>query len=343
MYSYVSFLTLLFWLLTAEAVVVPDFYQINLPVTSETEAVSEKQLLLNRSLQALILKMTAQQEMLRVEPIIAALEHPERFVKTYRFVAQPVPTFQVLYDANLIEALFKAAQLPVWGKNRPLILVWCLVKKTPQSDFEIDNNPEWATELDMLSRKWGLPLVMPTLDLEEVSQVRSQDIMTGNFSLLNQVAERYGAEVNLVIRLEEHHESSVWAAHWQLLVGDQKILWQQSAKTEKIILDQGVETVARNLQKRYAVTLNQSLGAVTIEVSSIQNLQEYARLLQYLKNSPAVASVRIERVQGDQIKIQVVPKSNPSDLDHALTAEGRLIKINTPTDAQIAQYRWRSS
>jgi DnaA family protein len=336
MYSCVSFLTLLFWLLTAEAVVVPDFYQINLPVASEAEALSDKQALLSRSFQALILKMTAQQEMLQAPQVVVALQSPERFIKTYTFAAQPTPTFQVLYDSNLIEGLFKSAQLPLWGKNRPLILVWCVVKKTPQSAFEIDNNPEWAAELDVLSRKWGLPLVMPALDLEEVSQVSAQDIVTGNFEILKQVAERYGAEVNLVIRLEEQSAPLPWEAHWELLVGDQKILWRQSAKTEQIILKEGVETVARNLQKRYAVTLNQSSGVVNVEVSSIKNLQEYARLLQYLKNNSSVASVRVEQVQGDRIKIQVVPKSNISDLDQALTADGHLIKKNKSTDSLVS-------
>lgn len=329
----VRFLTVFLWLWSAEAVVLPDLYQINVPVASEEEARLEKNTLLKRSFETLLFKMNPSPDILRLSSIAFASQNPERFIKTYTFVADPAPHFQVSYDSNLIEALFKSAQLPLWGKNRPLCLVWLLLEGQTEGVISFESNPDWGVELDQLSRKWGLPLVMPLLDLEEVSQISVQDITMGNMSVLKQAAERYSADANVIVRLQEISPDA-WSADWALLLDNEKITWQQRAPTEKILLAEGLQTLALHLQKRYASTSGQSEAVIQIEVNQVTHAQEYAKLLQYLKGLPFIAAVQVQSVQGSQVILQLTPKDSIASLEQTFASDGHLVKI------QGSQYRW---
>src|SRR5690606_32339817 len=148
-----------------------------------------------------------------------------------------------------------AAGVPLWGANRPAVLVWLAVDQDGRRELI---GPEGASgllaPLEQRAAARGLPLVMPLLDLEDTGIVSSDSVWNLDQATVARASKRYAHDAVLLGRVLRS-ASGQWHGQWQLQMQMQDLQWSdQVAGNSAAEAVQGViDAVAQRLAERYSV------------------------------------------------------------------------------------------
>src|SRR5690606_37086418 len=126
---------LLVWCLSlsAQAVMVSELYDMQVPVADQSAASRDPAI--QEALMLVLAKVGGEQGAAQHELLQQQLSNPEVFVKSFRYVRDEADAslqLKVSFAPNLIDDVLRQAQLPVWGKSRPLVLLWQAVEDNRQ-------------------------------------------------------------------------------------------------------------------------------------------------------------------------------------------------------------------
>lgn len=170
-------------------------------------------------------------------------------------------SLSIRYNPIDVQRILKNADIPIWGEVRPLILAWVAIDNG-QGEFEIvnqDSKNELWQALELISQKYGLPLMMPLMDVTDLHQVEVNDVLNASVKTLKKAGERYAPEALLIGKIfkTDNGVQTKW-----LLVLDKK-QWQWETQTEK--LEQSIAITM--------ATVNQSLAKHFLEVEAKSHVQ----------------------------------------------------------------------
>ena len=163
------------------------------------------------------------------------------FVQQYRYVpveqsetAVPPKVGDVVITHNLwlrfdeaaIKKWLRSNGLPVWGTQRPAVLVWLAVRDGP-SRYILggqDISPIRDAVVAEGVRR-GLPLIWPAYDEKDSQRVAFTDVWGGFFEQVTQASQRYAPSAVLIGRMDWQKKGG-WQINWSLLQ-DGKHLFNQ--------------------------------------------------------------------------------------------------------------------
>ncbi|AMN46309.1 hypothetical protein ACG33_04140 [Steroidobacter denitrificans] len=283
----------------AWAATVPDLYEAVQPLGTSHDAAFVE------ALKSVVVRVSGQRD--APERLGAALNSARQHVQ--RFGQTSEGLLQVRFDAISIDRLLTQAGLPIWGHERPAILVL----------LDIETDEAVRQRIAGVARERGLPLRWPLMDTP----------MTNDPVLLRQAAARYGANATL----RGHVRGGL--VHWTLL----------SAEGESDASggwDEGVHLAADTFARVFAVS-GSALDSVTVEVSGIAGLDAYAATLNYLEGMTLVRSVALEQVVGDTMRFRLLVRGGAATLRRAIALDDRLVPqgMPAPTPATSLAFRYR--
>ncbi|MDX1594403.1 MAG: DUF2066 domain-containing protein, partial [Gammaproteobacteria bacterium] len=164
--------------------------------------------------------------------------------------APPRTLLYVRFDRQGIESLLRQNRLPLWGDTRPATLLLLAVERgTERFIYTPDAMPEAARAISEASKRRGIPIVEPLMDLEDRGMLRFNEVWGGFPEVIEQVTARYAQDALLVGRLFSEG-GDAWRAQWTLHVDGARDQWQsQGALAET--LREGVHGLADLLARRY--------------------------------------------------------------------------------------------
>jgi hypothetical protein len=199
------------------AVEVKNLYNAKVIVNSQTN--SEREHALQQAMEAVVLKVGGQQELLSNSVIRSGLKNYNKYVANFRYQRDEDKTeLLVTFDEGKINQLFEMANAPIWGSLRPQILLWLveenglhrtIISNATHASFSGGfsgkalsqvkyNFPESVEQFSTLR---GLPILMPLIDLTDMNTISTFDVW-GRFAEQVQIAsQRYNPESIVVIRL----------------------------------------------------------------------------------------------------------------------------------------------
>jgi hypothetical protein len=238
-------------------------------------------------------------------------------------------TLWVTFDGDAIEKVLRNAGQTVWGRDRPLTLVWLAVdwgqgereivaasesdRMTGQSR-SIDRNLLLRQRLLDIAADRGLPLAFPLLDTTDLQNVTFSDIWGGFDERLVEASKRYEANSILIGRVRP---STGQSDRWTYVFGGETRNWTGSAESV-------VSQVADLLAAEFAVGGDAPLERVALNVSGIQTVDAYGAVQKLLAGVQLIEEFRIERVAGDTVSYQVEVRGGASRLRRALRFAGLL-------------------
>lgn len=335
---------------SAAAVEVAGLYQAELPV--ESTAPAERAKLTRAGMQEVVVRVSGGYQALDSGSIQEALRKPDRYLQQFSYLQVTsvngqgtAQRLRLQFDPTLIDNLLRRARMPIWGKNRPNLLLWVTVddRQGRQILGGGDDSPLKQGVIEQARRR-GLPVLFPLMDLDD-EQALSVVEAWGLFrEPLERASARYQTEAVLAGRLYRNAEQQ-WTGRWQFIFNDQSFGFSAEAPDLESYPIAAIDFAADQLASYYAVnTAALSDEVVRFQVEGVNSLQSYAEVTSYLVNLAAVTGVATSGVDQDTLILTLTTEGEVDKLVEAIALDHKLIQRQKPRQegdiGTTLYYRW---
>lgn len=322
-----------------------DLYQVELPVASQSaDARTEAALL---GFEQILVRLTGDINVVKNPIIKENLNKAGYFIQEYHYALPSANSSEyqifISFDAEDINRLLKRAGVSYWGPKRPLILAFLAVK-APNGQLEVigdDSSNDIASALKLYSNKYGLPLILPAMDMEDLNQFTPEDISGVLLPVLKNAGKRYAPDVYLIGNIQQNFGG--YESQWQLISNtvNKQWNWTVTDRTIEKIIANVMDQVSQNLSNRHAIKKVDPADIwVKLEVSNILERDELTQLVQYLKQLTIVRDVQLSQVSGNSVKIAVLVRGSLDTFQQNAALGQHLILKGAYSDANILLYEW---
>jgi hypothetical protein len=254
------------------------------------------------------------------------LSEPSRYLNSYGVDRQGRP--QVSFNATRIDQALNELNLPIWGPERPLTLLWIAVDDgvggralLPANELVADLSPAMMqlltmirTELLTVADERGLPIALPLLDLEDLNAVSFTDVWGGFEDRVVAASARYRADAVLIGRVRPSFGGN--EVQW-LLIQD-----AVRRPIDGVAVRDGLDAVA----DLYAAELGVIGGARTtrLTVLDIATPADYGRVMSYLEGLSVLQTVDVESLEQGVLSLRVAARGDARVLERVLSLGGVL-------------------
>jgi len=316
------------------AVTVSDLYTVSVPVDDQTQ--SSRQQGTKLALQQVVVKVSGLSASASSEAVQKAVASADRYVKSFRFNRDQDEglQLQVVFAPNLIDQLLTGSHLPVWGKSRPLVLVWAGVEDGQQRKRVGTDTPQWRRYFERAMAERGIPLLWPAQDLEDDAALPLEHLWGLFRNDIDAASQRYRADAILAGRLSPTLENE-WRFSGFIEHGEETLDISALAESPEIAMRQVADQIAVMMSSRYAVLDDGTSAGHELEVSDINTFRSYHDLLSYLKANVAVNSVRVRSVHQDRVVLDLGLSADWAQVWATLSLDKRLLQT------EQGDYQWR--
>lgn len=307
----------------ARAVVVSDLYTEKQAAPLQTAA--EREILLHQGLETVFARISPTPNIRQNRHIQSALKDPGQFVQKYTYESTPHGTvLSVVYDASRVQNALVSAELPFWGAQRPLTLLWLAID-TPEGRFIVgEQTAPFANAVAQAAQTQRIPVQLPALDLDEMSHVSATDVWGGFMDTLSPASQPYAPDVVAVVRIE-YLDNHQWKGEWQLR--DPAVIWQwsQESPTWEGQVAAGLQALSMALGQQYAVRTHGPVTPMKVSVGRIRSFEDYTRLMTYLQQLPMVQDLQVSSVGTDTAHIDMTLRGDSKAFQQALAMDHQLL------------------
>lgn len=306
--------------LAAHAVAVNDLYEVTLPIRSTREAAFAE------AMRLVAVRVSGRRD--AGARLGSVANNARQYVQRFSFTADN--QLQVSFHTGSVDRLLSEADLPIWGRERPLTLVLLNAPFATGSMWLESSYPAPEREQMMqAARQRGTPLAWPTLDARDRGVLSAG--ASGPSELLA-LAAHHNANAVLVGR--GHRDASGNLSVQWTLMSDEGTAEATGSPED------GVNLIADTFGRIYAASAG-SLGTIAVEVSGIRDLDDYAAAMGYLESMTLVRSVGLEQVSGDTMRFQLAVRGDATTLRRALALDNTLVPVADDDGIGIERLRLR--
>ncbi len=338
---------------------VNDLYQAEIPVTSQST--SDRNAALKQAMKAVVLKVGGQKTVLNHSVIKQAVSQYNNYLTQYQYNrktsvgSQDVQADLYLvasFNEDKINQLFEQANLSIWGRLRPQVLVWVVEENGLERNIVADSSQSFIPQQILnFSKNRGLPLTLPLMDLDDVLSINVSDLW-GRFSEpVKQMSTRYLSDALLIVRLSDSSLLNVepseeeacelvvckreeqFVLDWSLISQHQVFSQSYQGQDKQALLNQVLIDVSDTIYQRYA--LNSELkNEYIIDVANIDDLSSFVILMSFLEDLSAVDSASLIAVQGENRRIKLNLRGSKQALLASLKLNKQLKQFVDPLAPQ---------
>ncbi len=312
---------------------VAHLYRATVPVASQSER--DRNAGFDLALQEVLIKVSGREDRVLQQGLLQQFPPAEQLIQAFSYrdnpdwlawqnrsdadavslgrhqIQEPLPQLlQANFAAAAIDQRLSALGIPVWGAVRPSILVWAVAEQA--GERALLGNADavgLADNLQVQARQRGLPLFLPSADLQDIMAVSLEglsELFEGSVADANQ---RYQPDAVLLVRLFEVAPGS-WNATWKFVHRQESISGQRRQLAMASAVSEMSKDVAEYLAQRYAVLKGRDqstahAGLLTLEVEQVVGFDEFIKLQRHLERLPPVAGLSLQRVDGTQVVWQI--------------------------------------
>jgi hypothetical protein len=323
------------------AVKVSSLYQAELPVASQS--VGDRQQAEQEGLLQVLLKLSGDPQAANNALVKASVAKADYYVQEFSYVTLPNAAqhlIRINYSPEEIKKLMKQASISYWGERRPLILMWVAVTDPQSTEIIGDASGDTLTTIKYQGKKYGLPLIFPMMDMQDVNQVSTNDVIEMNLPVLKEAGVRYAADAMLIGSLQQH--ANTVQSQWQLILNDQKWNWTLSGNSIEEVVSAVMDQTNQTLAKHYVVKMVENTPQLwlTLEVSNITERNDLTQLMQYLKQLTPVQKVQLMQVSGDTVEVSVLVNGSLTMFQQNAEIGKRLVLQAADSTDNKLLYEW---
>ena len=240
-------------------------------------------------------------------------------------MTQPKHLLWIQFNQGLITKLLRESDLPVWGQQRPRMLVWIAVRDgghryvLKRSDQSVIKDV-----VEKEAQRRGLPLIWPEYDEVDRGNVLFADIWGSFWEPISQASGRYNAGSVLVGRMNWLNGS--WQVDWSMSLANESQNWALRSKNLQMLMANAIDTATDNVSSRYSVLENSdNAGQLVLQVNGINRIHSYAKASRYLSSLALVKNVFALRVEDNNVQFNVDMTGTQEDLQRVIALGKTLV------------------
>ncbi len=326
--------------LSAQAVEVSGLYEAELTVTSQGRA--ERRQTIRSALLEVLIKVSGNTSIALSPGIPQLLTRSNQFLQQYRYRNEQKPVdpetgvavnqqyLWVRFDKKSIDTNMRKLELPIWGRSRPATLAWIAVEQDGQRQLLKGSEPTQLTKMILDKAKHrGIPLDLPLYDLEDQKNIKVTDILAGFQETILNASQRYSTDAVLVGRLRQLANQR-WQGRWTLNLAGREYNWTQEGDLDSVI-GFGVDGVTSTLASNFIRVPSEQAGEVSVLVTDVFNLADYARTDKFLAGLDGVIDVEPEKIEPQSILFKVKLRGDQQSLLQSvrLSSQSVLVAVDT--------------
>lgn len=281
-----------------------QYYAVTLEVPDRSER--ERSRALSQALQIALRRLTGQLDVSTAPGIRDALRSADDYALRFGYerLAEGGSALRVQFDPRGMRRLIEAAGLKVWSLERPRLMAWVLIEDDRgERILDAASLGEIPDAMRLSAAEYGLPLVLPLMDIEERLQVRPMHLRGLFFNDLRGASRRYRSEFILVGRIKAL-EDGVWAGSWVLAQPGVALVEREYSGDGSEIARSAMGFVLGELSSRFALATGVETR-VRISVEGVRDLADYAELFDYLAQLDGVQRALLHEVTAGLITLDV--------------------------------------
>lgn len=307
------------------AVTVPNLYSMNIPVDSPSST-DDSTALISQAFQCVLTKVSGNPHLSKIPESRPILQHAHDYVIKYGYIS-PEPSssqpylFHVVFSERDIQQALNQLGQSVWEKDRPLILIWTILKDRQGSQLAQGDNPLAVQPL--LKKHFeqrGLPYVFPILDLTDLQKLTPNSLLTLESAPLWSLSARYTPAILLVVAVDTSNNQTI-LTHWRLLLPQTEMRWDFTEKTLDQAISLGADQVLKTISEQFvSKTQEKNTPAQTIRLTVIglKSFENYGQTLKYLRGLNQVAAVEANNASAGQADFTVTFQGDLEQLKRIL-------------------------
>ncbi|MCG9696791.1 DUF2066 domain-containing protein [Shewanella sp. Isolate11] len=361
------FKTLIFGIFTASivlmanATVATERLQLDESVVKVDDRTTQtKNAALQQALRDVILKNSGSESALDVASINSAISNPTSYIRQFGY--QDIEGQQYLrasFDQQKIIKLLRDAQLPVWGKQRPLTLMW--LADHNQGEFNIVSDASDTVvsgDIRQISQSRGMPMLLPLMDLDDAMFVGVNDVRGMFADQVAKASQRYNTDYFIMASVEINSDNKASFNMVLYPMGTEQGLYQPLAQksgvadTETAAIGQMLSAVSEFYAARYAVADSGESLSKKLTFIDLSQRKQLVDIEKFLTQLSAVKSVSLIQLKGSTASFSLELFGSEADLKRLLNLESKVkqqivLQPNVdqsdplaPSQTEVVNYIW---
>lgn len=323
----------------AFAMSMSTLYQAKVFVKTQT---AEEQLKATRSgLAQVFVKITGSEQVLTNPRINSYLDTAENFLQEFgytKFAHSEGYELDLQFDSKSIIQSLQNINEPVWGPNRPLILIWINYENNTHHSEIIANHSDHPI-FSLLNKRAdlrGIPILFPIMDMTDMNNVSNEDISSMLTENLKKAATRYKCDGILIGNINENGEELT--TQWKLLVENDSWDWALTGKMDQVV-KHIINLTTNTLSAKFAnVSTHTTRHEVSFRVTGINKRSDFEKCFHYIQNLASVYNAEVTTVSGNNVLFQISLNSSEDDFQKAIGQGQKLLP--TPDSHSQIIYQW---
>ncbi len=325
--------------IVCRAATVEDLYTI--VVEQDQNASDPRNDAIRRAMASVLVRVTGSRAAAAAAELQSIINDAERsYLNSYALLEEG--EVRIGFIAAAVDAALESLNWPIWGAERPAIMVWVAVDdafggRAILSSGEFDNGYEHSpemiavmdglrAELELAGYERGLPYVLPGMDFEDMRALDYADVWGNDPEVLGRAALRYATDAFAVARLRNSNFRS--AVEWTLHIGGgQRIFLGRS-------LQEGIEWLAEQFAVEFRVV--GGTRPLTLRISGVSSLDDYGRIMSYLGSVSVLERIDVQAFERGTLTLQVDSRGDQVVVSRVLTLSN-ILRL-TPQDPDDPLY-----
>jgi len=238
-------------------------------------------------------------------------------------------TLWLQFNEGKIKNLLRDNSLPVWGKQRPSVLMWLAVRDGRNRYILRDQDVSAIKDaVNKVSIRRGLPLVWPTFDNQDQMSVSFTDVWGSFWNPIQHASKRYGVDAIVVGRMDWLDGS--WQVDWSMLMDENSASWQLKELDLELLMASGVDVATDQIARKFAVLEDVgNAGELVVQINGIRQVDTYASISRYLQSLAPVKNVFVTSIKDDVVRYHVAVTGDQNDLKRIIALGKTLRPVQT--------------
>jgi hypothetical protein len=326
----------------AHAAVVKNLYQAQVPVANQSA--QERYSAAQAALQTVLVKVSGSTSVLKNPILQKNIFRANSYIEQYSYGDNSANDPAMPYSLNVhflpasVNKLLVQALAPVWGKDRPLIILWISTTTNGTEHLIGANDPtNIANAFQMAANTRGLPIVFPLLDNTDTQQVSLADVKNGNLAAVSQASIRYGSNAIVMVQCDTSNSAEI-KSHWIFSFNGEQSTQDFTGSSVNAIASEGINALAEILASQLSVVDTGSKNGIPIKIDGINDINQLAAAQRYLQQLSIIKSISIVSIQPTSVLFNLTLVNDVGTLQKIIATDNILkpIDLNSPT----LEYQW---
>ena len=241
-------------------------------------------------------------------------------------------------EPSAIARLLRDAGLPIWGSNRPSVLLWVAISEGQSRRIlgEADSSEVQALLVDQ-ARQRGLPVTFPILDIEDTSQVSAAEVWGSFLERINGASARYKPDSVFTARIRSE-SGERWSGRWSYRDVDAWESFESAGYSADELVRSMINQLADELAERFA--LGSSRSRIRLKIENVKSVSQYAAVSRYLEELTPVVSSSIVTLNIDIAEFELETEGQYLQLIEIIKLDERLLLQSKDERNETLRYQW---